>query len=124
MVGRGREPGGLATPHPRGREPEYHFSSAIFGSGPISGTGYRPVVACMSSPSSGSQSADAPPGGIPPLTSSTVDGKPYLRHADVEAEILRARSRPPAEWVTLTERRGEERLPNEALVFLVRQIRK
>jgi len=78
----------------------------------------------MSSPSSGSQSADAPPGGIPPLTSSTVDGKPYLRHADVEAEILRARSRPPAEWVTLAERRGEERLPNEALVFLVRQIRK
>jgi hypothetical protein len=78
----------------------------------------------MSSPSSGSQCADAPPGGIPPLSSSTVDGKPYLRHPDVEAEILRARSCPPAEWLALAEKRGNGRLSNEALVFLIRRSRK
>ena len=52
-----------------------------------------------------------------------VDGKPYQRRADVEAEILRARNCPLAEWAGMAESRGDARLSNEALVFLIRQIR-
>ena len=78
----------------------------------------------MSSQSPGSQSAEAASESIPPLASSTVDGKPYLRRADVETEILRALSHPRVEWIALAERRGSGRLSNEALVFLIRRSRK
>ena len=61
----------------------------------------------------------APDSTIPPLISSMLDGRPYRRRADVEAEIARTMARPRDEWTTLC--RGPERLSNEAIVFLVRQ---
>lgn len=73
----------------------------------------------MSSPSPPSEPIAAPLAGVPRLTCSRVDGKPYERFDDVEKEIARALSRPQAEWETMADERGC--LSNEALVFLIRQ---
>lgn len=60
---------------------------------------------------------------VPPLTCSTLDGRPYRRRADVEESILHALERPPAEWPAMASRTGEGHLPDEAVVFLMREIR-
>lgn len=56
---------------------------------------------------------------VPRLQSSTREGMPYQRRADVEAEIAEALGRPQAEWPTMCH--GARRLSNEAIVFLVRR---
>ena len=53
---------------------------------------------------------------IPPLTKSKLDGTPYKRRADIEACIAEVLQRPQNEWATIA---GE--LPDEALVFIIRQ---
>lgn len=90
----------------------------LFHRASISGTEWWPVVGCMSpSPSEPTSK------GIPRLTCSTVGGKSYTRHPDVEAEILRALERPRGDWGAMAEGRSEDRLSNEALVFLIRNSR-
>ena len=74
----------------------------------------------MGSFPSQSRPASAAPVRVPPLTSSTVDGQPYERRADIEGKILGALARGPTEWVTMAVSKGEDRLPDEALVFLIR----
>jgi hypothetical protein len=76
-----------------------------------------PVVVIMSS---SSRLKPEPPRreAVPRLRSSTRDGTPYQRRADVEAEIAEALGRPQAEWPTMCH--GPRRLSNEAIVFLVR----
>jgi len=59
-----------------------------------------------------------PPVRVPPLVSSTKDGKPYERPAHVQAEIRKMLSLPQSRWI------GEaENLQNETLVFLIRKTR-
>jgi hypothetical protein len=53
---------------------------------------------------------------IPPLTKSTIDGAPYRRRADIEARIAEVLQRPQNEWATIAAA-----LPDEALVFIIRQ---
>jgi hypothetical protein len=60
---------------------------------------------------------------IPPLKSTKVGGEPYKRRTDVEASIGQALRQPPAEWVAIAKAKGERRLPDEALVYLVRAAR-
>jgi hypothetical protein len=62
-------------------------------------------------------------GLVPPLGSSKIDGTPYLRRHDIEDEIVQALGRPHSEWAAMAETKDDERLSNEALVFLVRQMR-
>jgi hypothetical protein len=52
----------------------------------------------------------------------TEKGEPYKRRTDIEGKILRALERPSAEWTTIAAATGEGRLPDEALVFLIRAI--
>jgi DNA-directed RNA polymerase specialized sigma24 family protein len=59
---------------------------------------------------------------VPRLTSLNLRGRPYTRRTDVEVAILHALERPPADWAAMARLKGEERLPDEALVFLVRAI--
>ena len=55
-----------------------------------------------------------PPVRVPPLVSSTKDGKPYERPAHVQAVIRKMLSLPQSRWI------GEaENLQNETLVFLI-----
>ena len=59
-----------------------------------------------------------PPVRVPPLVSSTKDGKLYERPAHVQAEIRKMLSLPQSRWI------GEaENLQNETLVFLIRKTR-
>jgi hypothetical protein len=60
---------------------------------------------------------------VPRLTSTTEDGKPYTRRADVEASIAQALRQPPSEWVAIAKAKGEHRLADESLVFLIRAAR-
>ena len=53
---------------------------------------------------------------VPPLASSTADGKPYERSATVHAEICKMLSLPQSCWI-----REAENLQNETLIFLIRQ---
>ena len=112
-----------SSSHPCRQEVEYHVVRGQY----LSRSDFRnlPVAGCRNYELAVAWIAECRRslGGISPLTSSTVDGKPYLRHADVETEILRALSRPRVEWFALAERRGSGRLSNEALVFLIRQSR-
>jgi hypothetical protein len=57
---------------------------------------------------------------VPPLTSTTENGEPYKRRADVEDSIAQVLAQPPSEWVAIATVKGEHRLADEALVFLVR----
>lgn len=95
---------------------------AIFIAFPISGVDGCPVVSNMSVSPPSSQPAPVPPARVPPLTSSTEKGEPYKRRADIEAKILRALERPLAEWAAMAAATGAGRLPDEALVFLIRAI--
>jgi hypothetical protein len=84
----------------------------------ISGVPLCPVVVIMNS--SSRLKPEAPHHeAVPRLRSSTRDGTPYERRADVEAEIAKAMGRPQAEWPTLCH--GPRRLSSEAIVFLVRR---
>jgi DNA-directed RNA polymerase specialized sigma24 family protein len=74
----------------------------------------------LSPPSS--QPASEPSARVPPLTSSTGKGEPYKRRTDIEAKIIQALDRPSAEWPAMADATGEGRLPDEALVFLIRAI--
>jgi hypothetical protein len=51
-----------------------------------------------------------------------LDGKPYQRRLDVEAEIAAALARSPREWPTLIE--SQAGISNEALVFLAKRAAK
>jgi hypothetical protein len=53
------------------------------------------------------------------LSSSSREGDPYQRRADVELEIARTLAIPRTEWLALC--RGDPRLSNEAIVFLARE---
>jgi hypothetical protein len=61
------------------------------------------------------------PGGSR-LTSLALDGNPYHRRADVEAEIASALQRSPWEWLTLVESGGT--VSDETLVFLIKRAAK
>jgi hypothetical protein len=82
----------------------------------ISGTKVSPVVSGMSSSSSSCEQTSLV---VPRLVSSTINGEPYERRPDVEAEIARALNCSRGEWVRMAE--GKDRLSREALVFLIRQ---
>ena len=61
-----------------------------------------------------------PPGLVPPLTvPSKTDGKPYVRSANILAEIARMLFLPHSVWIA-----EAEDLQNETLVFLIRQSRR
>ena len=57
---------------------------------------------------------------VPPLTSKTENGELYKRRADVEDSIAQVLAQPPSEWVAIATAKGEHRLADEALVFLIR----
>jgi hypothetical protein len=57
---------------------------------------------------------------VPPLTSTKLDGTPYVRHADVTTAIGHALSLPKDQWEEWAARSDNTRLPSEALVFLVK----
>jgi len=57
---------------------------------------------------------------VPPLTSKTENGELYKRRADVEDSIAQVLAQPPSEWVAFATVKGEHRLADEALVFLIR----
>jgi hypothetical protein len=56
---------------------------------------------------------------IPPLTASKLDGTSYERRPDVEACIAEVLRRPQQEWAEIAPQ-----LPDEALVFVIRQVDK
>src|SRR5262249_14937521 len=58
------------------------------------------------------------PAGIPALTFSTPEGKPYERTAVVDAEIRKILQLPVRDWISAA--RG---LKSESLVFLIRYSR-
>lgn len=58
--------------------------------------------------------------GVPPLTSTKLDGTPYTRHADVTEAIALALALPTEQRIEWAERSDGTRLPSEALVFLVK----
>jgi DNA-directed RNA polymerase specialized sigma24 family protein len=57
---------------------------------------------------------------VPPLTSTKLDGTPYVRHADVTAAIAQALSLPQDQWEEWAARSDATRMPGEVLVFLVK----
>ena len=57
---------------------------------------------------------------VPPLTSTKLDGTPYVRHADITTAIGRALSLPKDQWEEWAARSDNTRLPSEALVFLIK----
>lgn len=71
----------------------------------------------MSSPSSSSASINAAQAA--PLTCATKGGKLYERFKDVEAAFSKALEKPPPEWPDLARAKGKDRLPSEALVYLI-----
>ena len=57
---------------------------------------------------------------VPQLTSKTENGELYKGRADVEDSIAQGLAQPPSEWVAIATVKGEHRLADEALVFLIR----
>jgi hypothetical protein len=57
---------------------------------------------------------------VPPLTSTKLDGTPYVRHADITAAIAQALALPKNQWEEWAARSDATRMPSEALVFLVK----
>lgn len=78
----------------------------------------------MSPPHSGKKPVALP--GVEPLTKCRMDGRPYVRRADVEEQICQVRVTEPATWPDLAKAPpgSDERLKSETIVHLVRILRK
>lgn len=63
------------------------------------------------------------PVSIPPLMSVDKSGNQYRRRADIEAIICQMLTRTVEDWLTAARKTGTDRLPSEALVFLIRATR-
>ena len=63
---------------------------------------------------------------VAPLTCTYMDGRPYQRRADVEAQIRLALKADPGTWPALAAapNASEDRLSSEAIVHLIRVLRK
>jgi hypothetical protein len=75
----------------------------------------------MRSSPSPSEPISTPFTDVPRLTFSTAGGEPYRRRDDVVKKIIAALEHPRTEWAEMARHKGEKKLPDEALVFLIRK---